>query len=54
MFVAVPVSTHVTEVEYMHKVAPVKFDAIFLFVRGGPFAMLKKNIHIVGYLCRIF
>ena len=50
MFVAVPVSTNVTEGEHRHKVAQVGFDAIFLFVQGGLLAILKEKRHVVGYL----
>ena len=41
MFVAVPVSTDVTEVEHRHKVDPVWIGSIFLFMRCGPLAILK-------------
>ena len=54
MFVAVPVSTDVTGGEHSHKVAPVWFGAIFLFMRGGPLVIIKENMHVVGYLCRNF
>ena len=50
LFVAVPVSTDVTWGEHKHKVVPVGFGAIFLFVRGGPLVILKENRHVVGYL----
>ena len=54
MFVSVPVSTDVTEGEHIHKVVPVGFGAIFLYVQGVPLAILKDNRHVVGYLCGHF
>ena len=38
----------------MHKAAPVWFGAIFLFVRGRPLTIIKKNRQVVGYLCGDF
>ena len=54
LFFAIPVSTGVTEVEHRHKVAPVWFAAIFLFMQGGPLAIIKENRHVDGYLCGHF
>ena len=44
----------VTDGEHRHKVAPVEFGAIFLFMWGGPFAIFKDKRHVVGYLCGHF
>ena len=54
LFVAVLVSTNVTNGEHRHKVAPVEFGAIFFFMWGGPLAILTENRHIVRYLCGHF
>ena len=54
LFVAVTVSTDVTEVEHRHKVAPVFFGAIFLLMRGDTLAITKENRHVFGYLCGNF
>ena len=54
MFVDISVSMDVTNGEHEHEVEPVCFGDIFLFMQGGPLAILKENMHVIVYLCGNF